>query len=680
SGSLTASLTSDGALLWTDSKVPVSDPTDPSAVAVWPGTYTVSVTLARYAHSRTVVAAQVTLDCPVGAAHCHFDDPSTFTLTELGTVSGVVTGFIGADTTAPHQPVPNVSLSATLCRTGEDPATDTCTGASTPVAQTDSGGAFTMSSSSGGGGPALDGLWPGTWQLTYDQSTLQGYEIDTSAGSLWSATTSASALTVDSGANTPAAGQTDVFAKPTLFEVGLSPSTGQLLDCPAGTCTVTVVRTDTGQLQSSSTPSGDSRYHFTLYPATYQLSFTGPNYIENSTATYTIQANGPDTVTFDAPVVADVSTITGLVQAPTDQAGTIKPINGVSVDLGHVDGSGDFVTDPEFDGHTPLSTTTGTGVAGVTGAFTFSDVPNGTYAIRYNATTSDTGTLGSKPDEFDSVIAGAISVTRGSVVQLSNFTLTRSTRAVQVDLTTSVTDALASATTVTLTNASDSSWKYTLSAASPSTSGSGTLNSWSYAAVPTGNWNLSFTLPENHLASPSASGSSPGLTCTGGTDLSTVLTCTSSTTIKVRRSDETVPSTIDEPYTLDEYSASVSIGTAQRLTNDPSGPLPITVWLKVTPTGGTTPVYEKSAFPLSSTVAFFAPSSAKYSVKTASTSKANWQTDTGTLSSTNTSVSLTPSEISADVTVQVDGVHANEGSTVSVTLDPPTGSGITISP
>ncbi|MDT4893880.1 MAG: large repetitive protein [Pseudonocardiales bacterium] len=673
SGTVTVTASSGGALTWTDSAIGTSG-------FAWRGSYQVTATLAGF----TQASAEV--DCPTDPATttgttCVIKAGGSLGLAQLGSLSGTLTAHLGdqatytdstgAVQTYPTQPLVGARVTATPCTTN----TGTCTAAGAQFfASSDSRGFFQIT------GAASPYVMPtgGSWEITVANA---GYITTTQR------------VTINPGDNTLPDG--DVFTRPVNFAVGIQIGPGQLFTCPTDTpdcATVTLTRVETGQqftvtTGTSTTNSANvttTRYLFnSLNPATYIVTISGDGLTQTSTQ-YTVPLGTPQPLDVPVPVVQN--SVSGIVQGPVGKIGTPTAQNNVSIELGHMDAStpAQFVTDRGTNGAL-LIATTATNAAGVAGAFTFSNVRNGTYIARYNQGT--TTPLIAKVDGFDSAISTSfVSVGAGQSASFPTVVLPRVTRPVELTVTpTASGDDVSGATNVTLKSAADSSWVL-----SPlPVAAAGGAYTWRFETVPSGNWLISYTLPLRHLGALTPTTTAPVLGCSPNPTVTTVVACTATSANPLTVPGTATSSTVvPAAYSLNEFSVGLTV-LAHRLAADPNAAIPTTSLIVTTATNPpTTPptstsVYTDSGFtvvtatPSTPTDSFWGRTGATYAAS-ATTGVTNWTVTNRSLTAASPSTPLDITEVGAPVSVKLTSPTGTPGSaTVTVTLTPPTGSGVT---
>ncbi len=602
---------------------------------VWPGTYDLTASLPGFG------TASATLTCRFGTPLCSM---TSFVLVQLGTLSGVLTGYQGTNTGYPSHPIAGATLTAVKCDAQQ--ASPNCTGSPTLTAPTDTAGNYTFTT----GGVANLAL--GTWQVTV---SAPGYQ------------TVVEQVEIRSGSNTLP--QNYLFTSPVDFAVGIQTSANRLFRCPTAnpTCaTVTLLRIDTGEVFSQSTADTDRRYDFpSLNPATYLITISGDGLTQTNTL-YTVPL-GISPATLNVPVALTRNTISGAVNGPVGRAAAPTPLDDVSVELGHLDGS-TFVVDQDTDGNDLVTKTAAN--AGVHGTFVFSNVPNGSYVARFNhgAGTPVVNGYG------ETITTGFVSVANGQAASFPDTSLPRITHNVELSVTTTADGDDVAASALTLTSTTDSSWTFT---ASPATStprtgaNHGVVDKWTVPAVPFGDWRVSMTLPTGHLGV--LSGSNPSLTCTV-TDVNTATPCVGSPLTVPGNGSPSTPVTTG--YTLDEYRVGLSV-VAHKLGTDPNASVPTGVHLSVL--DGARTVYSQDAFtvsaaaPATPTDAFWGRNNRTYATATTGF-PANWTAPQVTLSEAAPRTPVALNEIGASVRVTVTGFGT--ATSASVVLLPPAGSGM----
>jgi hypothetical protein len=653
-GNVLAFADAAGTLHWVDSNIGITD-------AIWPGTYTLHVSLPGFSPDQTAY----TFICARAPVTC---GPGTVTLRQLGTLSGTVTGFLGNDTQAstPHQPI----AAASVILTCTDPA---CTSGTQFRTITDTGGGFSFTGNNGVGG-----LSRGTWQL---EVSAPGWRASTSSG------TTETHTIVISSTNLNPVENVNMLVDQVALHVHLTVGTdsnGNPIDynppgCdtdpnpkPAGCPTVVLVPVRNQLIvppDPGSNPNSSGVYVFSnIIPLSgYTVFVIDPS----ATVQFTSQfVNVPLPVgvgtTQDVPVPITLTrnTVSGSVSGQQGKNGQSRLLNDIPVELGTGATPATFQTKNGTDGK-PLITATGP-LAGVDGAFSFNTVPNGSYTALYN----DPNASGYDPTYATVVSSDVVTVFGSQAGSFAAVVLPLSTSNVTVALTPSDANDDISGTALTLTNTSDSTW--VLNPQGPTTN-NGTF-SWTFNQVPAGSWTVTATLATNHYGRLTTG--APAMTCSVGST-TTPVKCTSAA-LNTKKTDQTLT------YTVSEFAVGLSV-VAHKLTADPNVTPPATAALTVTD-GATTPntVYSNPSFTVSTTApttptqTIWGRSGTTYTA-TATTSVANWpfgQQDL-TAAAPRTPVSL--NEIGASVTVHVtlNNAAPPNNATVTVSLVPPTGSGIT---
>ena len=661
-GAVKVTSDSSGHLTWTDPNSP--------AGTVWPGTYGLTATITGYS------PATATLTCTFDTTTCSM---TQFQLSQLGALSGGLIGYQGTDTTFPSVPLVGATVKAVKCDDSTSPATcpniNTTTGLQ---AVTDTGGNFALGTPSNPNVMAL-----GTWQVRIHAA---GYDDFTQN------------IVIVGGSNQLA--RQYVTITPVDFQVGIQITPGHLFACPAGSpsgpncATVALHRVDTGDDRSQSvvtTTSAGPVYDFPgLIPATYVITISGDGLIQTTTQ-YTVPLNtsGATTESVNVPVPLVQNSVTGSVLGtPLGKSGTPVAVNGVSVELGQM------VTDPNTglssfqiaigtDG-ADLVTQTARNAAGIDGSFAFLNVPNGTYIARYN-NGYNKGSLNIpvKDGYLPQISSAFVTVQGGQSASFPTVTLVRVTHDVSLEITpSSSSDNISGAANVQLVNSSDATWTQTPTGPTH-TSGK---YIWTFPAVPSGSWLINLTLPLGHLGTLTGN---PAMTCSSSSPSTSPLVCTMSGAATLTVPGNGNPNNaVTASYALNEYLAGVNVQDIP-LTPPPSGDPnvspPSSVGLRVTDGGGTT-VFSDAAITVSSTVpstptdSFWGRASTNYTAHAVLTSLPNWQavdetiTALGSLAPVTVTIPLT--EVGATVTVNLQG---NFDANATVTLTPPSGSGITYS-
>ncbi|MDT4914095.1 MAG: hypothetical protein QOC66_3223, partial [Pseudonocardiales bacterium] len=468
--------------------------------------------------------------------------------------------------------------------------------------------------------------------------------------------------------------------------VGIEIAPTVLFTCAAASpacAKVVLTRTDTReQFTATTADATTSRYVFTdLIPATYSVTVTGAGLLQTTNQITVLPGSN---ASYDLPVGIVQNSVSGLVNGPAPgKTATVGALNGVPVELGHLDTSTTpptFVTDKGTDGN-DLVTSTATNAAGVAGAFSFTTVKNGTYVARYNAD------LTGHPakDGYLSVISTSfVNVSSGQATSFPTMQLIRATHSVTLTVSTTDTgDNISGASGVRLVSADDSTFTITpqpvTSAAVP---GGGTKYTWAFNAVPSGDWLASITLPAGHFGALAEGSGSEPLTCTAGTK-TVAVACTSAAASPVTVSGKPNGHDITEAYTLDEFLASLSV-VANPLGSDPDVTPPATVNFTVVDDEATpNTVFADSSFAVSAatptppTATFWGATGTTYTAS-ATSAVANWSAAGQTYTSGNPDRPLDLDETGATVKIAFDGVTFTGDATV--TLLPPSGSGIDAPP
>lgn len=622
SGTITVTANPDGTLNWQDSKYGALNQS-------WPGTYHLTATLAGYQ------SASVELDCTFNTAAC--TSAGAFRLVQQGYLYGTLIGYQGTNSVDyPSNALSGATITATRC----DPNAAGCSPTSTVLTATsDQSGYFMISTAS------TPSMALGSWKISV---TARGYDDYDQI------------VTINSGANSLDGQYRNYsFTTPVTLRVGIQISDATLYQCPAANphcATVSLYRPGTPAIAPVDTQAADGRYVFAnLNPAVYSITISGDG-VTQTTTQYTVQL-GSGTTNFDVPVALIRNTISGSVQGAKGKGGDLTALNGIPVELGHLDGGGNFVTDDNTNGK-PLATTTMSN-AGVPGTFVFGNVPNGSYIARYN-----TGAA-SVDGYFSAVVSSLASVSGGQSSTYAQITLTRVTHNVVVPITTTASDDDISAVTATLTSASDPTWILSTTA----TPGPGAkTQTLTFLAVTYGSWQLAVSLPAGHLGHLNAT-ASVALNCTAGTVTTTVsCTTTNAAPLVVPGSSAGDPSTpVTASFTLDEYQLEFSL-VATRLAADPAGsPDPVDV--KVTDSSSQV-VYTNATFPVSfsspaaSSVTFWGGGGLQYTTKT--TAPANWTPTERTLTSTAPTATILLTEQGATVTLTLTGTSYTGNATVTL--------------
>jgi hypothetical protein len=666
-GSIQAFADAGGVLHWIDSNIGRTD-------SIWPGTYKLTVSLTGFQST----SATYDLVCGLGPGTCSPSPspagaPGQITLTQLGTLTGTVTGFLGSDTlpTTPSQPIAAASVVLTKCKDA------TCTDFTTTVLRTttNTSGEYTFAAAAGAGV-----LTRGSWRL---QVLSPGWHASSSSGETETHTIVIpdSALTVQElNVTEPVNMLVDLVTVRVTLTVGptvYNPGCGAP---PPNTVTVGCPRVELVPVRTSipiapdggGPPTADGVYVFSnIIPlSSYWVNVDDPSGTLKPTS-LSVPILLPATVgqsqSVPVPIELTRNTLSGSVYGQQGKSGGSKALNGIPVELGSGPTPADFIVRNGTDG-APLTMQTGSAaVGGTAGAFSFNTVPNGFYSALYN----DPRATGYDPTYATMVSNDAIGVFGGQSGSFVRATLALSTANVVVTLTPPDGDDVSAATLV-LTETTDPTW--TVSPTGPTTSGG--AYSWTFNQVPASKWTLSVTLPPEHFGTVAAVGAAPAMTCSVGTSTAPV-TCTSAD-MTVKNQDRTLG------YTVNEFALGLSV-LGVRLPSDPSATLPATAVLTVKDSAATPrTVYSDDTFAVSST----APSPATHTIwgrsgtvytATATTSLANWLSGQQSLNLGAPSTPVSITEIGASVTVHVtlNGSALPGTLTADVTLVPPAGSGIT---
>lgn len=550
-GTIEVTSGADGTLTWRDSKISGQN-------SVSPGTYDLKATLPGFTD------ATATLTCPFPApGTCSM---TAFELKQQGGLSDTITGYLGEARTyevdgdpLPHDYASEVLSQAVVKLTtcGDAENSPNCTGAVRTA--TRSGDGFTFRD-----GTTDNTLIPGRYQVTISATNFQTLD---------------QAITIDAGANTLP--QDYLFITQVPLKVGIEGTSG-LLAC---SCQVKITRNDTGQTYSPTTEDSDHRYVFPpLSPANYQVAVSGPGF-NPASASYDLPRGVGGYI--DVPVQEITNSISGQVLGLVGNSTAPTGLNGVPVQLGHLEG-GVFVVDQETGGANAPDLAKVTGdAAGSPGNFSFQNVPNGSYLIRYNyAHGSDDPKTGYLHQDTST----AITVVNGQNVTLSpQTTLTRVTHNVVLTITTSVASDDVTGATPTLTSSDFDDW--TLTPQAPTRDDA--VHTWKFLNVPFGQWGLDVTLPDGHFGA--LTGGTPDPDCTVG-----------STAAPVKCSDDlTVPGTgsadVGVDYSLNEHSVGFSV-VAEKMADDSTANAnltrPSTVGLTLKDPAANT-VFTQSDFPVS---------------------------------------------------------------------------------
>jgi hypothetical protein len=582
------------------------------------------------------------------------------TVTSLGTLSGHVIGYLGPDTSYPAQALIDASVSAVQCTVSDGTTTCPSGSAGAKETTTNSNGDFKIE---GTASPYV--LEAGTWKVTV---SLVGF------------TTFSQQVEIVPGANSLA--RNYLIVTPVTVPVGIETAPSTLFTCPSATpacAQVVLTRTDTRQVFTKTTADPTtSRYTFTnMSPATYSVTVTGAGLLQSTNQITVLPGSSTN---YDLPVGIVQNTVSGLVTGPAlGKAATVGALNGVPVELGHLDTSttpATFVRDKGTDAN-DLVTSTTANAAGVAGAFSFTNVKNGSYVARYNF---DSPGHPAK-NGYESVVSTSfVNVTSGQATSFPTAQLVRVTQKVTLTVTTTDSaDIVSSSTGVQLAAPDDAA--YTLAPQPVTTtavSGGGTRFTWVFNAVPSGDWLTSITLPGNHFGTLVAQSGSDGLSCSAGTK-TTPVRCTSGSGSPVTVSGGPSETDVTEAYTLDEFLAGLSV-VAHPLGNDDQVIPPTTVSFTVKDDASTpNTVFSDSSFPVSAsaltppTATFWGATGSTYT-GSATTTAANWSPAGQTYSSTNPARPCPLNETAAAVKITFAGTAFTGNATV--TLVPPSGSGI----
>jgi hypothetical protein len=652
-GNVLAYADSTGTLHWIDSNIGSTD-------AIWPGTYVLRVGLPGFQSDQATYTFTCDLKSATSPASC---GPGTVTLHQLGTLSGTVTGYLGADTlaTTPNQPIAAASVVLTLCTDA------TCTGFTTTQLRTttDTGGNFTFAGSNGVGS-----LPRGSWRL---QVSSAGWHASTSSGS-----TETHTIVIDT-TNLNATDMVNMLVDPVTLQVRLTvgsttynPGCGTITPPSVGCPTVQLVPVRNPipvSADPTSNPNSNGIYAFSgIIPLSgYWIYVSDPSATVQPTSQFVnvlLPGGLGQTQDVPVPIILTRNTVSGSVSGQQGKNGQTRPLNGIPVELGTGATPATFTVRGGTDGN-PLTTTTAN-LAGHDGAFSFTTVPNGSYTALYN----DPNAPGYDPTYTTLVSTDTVSVFGGQSGAFQPVVLPLSTANVAVALTPSAGSDDVSGTTLTLTNTGDSTWVLT-NPQGPTTS-NGTYT-WTFNQVPAGNWTLTATLPSNHYGQLAAASGAPAMTCTVGSSTTPVV-CTSAA-LSVKNKNLTVG------YAVNEFAVGLSV-VAVPLASDPNVTPPSTAALTVTDGAGSpNTVYSDSAFTVSST----APATATATIwgrpgttyTATATSIVNWPFGRQTLNATTPSTPVSLHEIGASVTVHVTLNGGALGKvSAAVSLIPPTGSGI----
>ena len=399
SGSVTVS-NNAGVLTWND--------TNYAGPGAWPGTYSITVAEPGFHSATGTVTCVMPLSTSAGATACVVD-LNLGQIVQLGAVTGTLTGILDVD---PAATSPTTDLTgATVTLTSPD-------GKTVLTTQTDGSGVYNF-----GGTTAPYSLTPGDWTLS---ALYFGY----SGGP--------TTVTVGSGPSTDDRRNLALHINPTTLQIGLEPSNIVIVGTPkpgqlVTTASIYLQRVDTGQLTLVTVVDPTTHLYVfpDLLPTTYNVYVFGPKIATLITQlTVPLSANPTGGVSTQYLTVSvSHNTATGTVDAVQGAGTAPTGLNGAWVEIGTYSGTA-FTVGTGTDG-LPMSMATAA-TAGVPGTFSFSDVPDGNWAVRYNDSDTASNNLpGYEP------LAGTtiVSVNNGQAASFGTVVLTRVTHTITVSLT-----------------------------------------------------------------------------------------------------------------------------------------------------------------------------------------------------------------------------------------------------
>lgn len=539
-------------------------------VGLTPGAaYRVHIQAAGYQFADTGTSL-ITLDCGGGATTITItpggDVSCTATLTRDGAISGTVKGiFATSPATDPFNPIVGATVTVSECTTHTNVGgVDYCTALGGKQFSTVSGngGAYRIT-----GTGSSQGLDVGWWMVT---ASAAGYCAPAAtAAAPCPASLPAGALGIAVEVTSAVADTTGVdpslYVKPVTYTVTLVDQNNHVIQNATGSgITVTLIGGTTFTATSSGTGNNTVWVFTNVIPGSYTLQVTGAKLNTTTNSVNILVGVASQTYTMIVPLGANLAsgTISGL-QGPDP---SVAPLPGAVVCM--------FLTAPT------ASSTCGTE------ATPNAAVATGTDGAALITTTAADGTfsIGTVPDDkfyLQVQKNGYVTYAQTSAVTYKHTqaappavvqTLTRITHNVVVTVTTSSSGDDIAATAVTLTSTNPTSWVLTPQA--PTTTGN--AYTWTFNAVPFGDWTIKAVLPGNHFGTVTSATTNggPAMACAATSPATTPAsqTCTSAAL--------TVPGTgsadVPAAYLLTEYAPTIAVTTAP-LALDTAPPTAVTL-------------------------------------------------------------------------------------------------------
>lgn len=497
-------------------------------------------------------------------------------LFRLVSLTGAVSGTVGNTSSTYSTAVSGATVTATYCPNAgpSAPAVADCTG-TVRTTTTDTNGAYSFAS----GGTSLTmqhGYWAVTASATGYANTNTATVVQLASGTDTTQPLSLQVKTVTQKIAVQITSGTD-----TIDTSHVTVKLSRVDNCNGQTpCTPITLTSGSSSTWVSSATTPEGLFKATgLIPTTYNVVITGDSSAVGSTVlqtfgTLTVPLSDTGSVP-DATLPVNViqNSVTGTITGQQDQTLNATGLANVTVELGTVDGSGNFTVANNVAGHA-MQTTTGSD-----GTFTVAGIPNGTYRLRVN-----------EPDDASAVVDGYVGVLEATpvTVQYGNvqygstfgsvgtIQLTRRAQNVFYALTPSQSGDPISGFTPTLYYPSAHSWSFggTKVGSDPDLPhpAAGTVI-WEFSNVPFGCWLVDPGPSTGHTGTASdptdaSSGSDASLSCGSGQ-------------VAVRGDADNAATTVTSTLTEYELDLSVTLDPV----NASTSPSPTSVTMTVTGNG-----------------------------------------------------------------------------------------------